>query len=518
MSLLNHALRQPKKTNHGTPKLCFLALIFPLLFSSFTNAAPFSIEQTHVILPELEKQIEAGMKRTRVPGIAVGIIINNKVVYSKGFGERKIGENAPITADTVFQVASVSKPLTSTVIAALVGENVLQWNSKINQLDPQFLLKDPWVSSEVTIEDLLSHRSGLPDHAGDILEDLGFDQKTILHQLRLEPITEFRKNYKYTNFGFTEAALAAAKIAGVSWDTLVHQKMLNPLGMASTSTNFDTFINNPNHADLHVMEEGIPKALFQRNPDAQTPAGGFSMSMNDFCKWMLLQISEGKFNGKQLIPADTLKQTHLPYITRGPNSFYGLGWNISYNTKDEAILSHAGMFSLGAITTVKIIPSKGFGIAVFANAAVTGLPEAIIDIFMDLQRTGQIEKDWVPIWEERVQALFGHEKKSFNPIKIRSEPLPNNAYVGSYANEYYGEANVTEKNGKLYLTVRPMEESFPLNPLNRDVFSFESNKETINGMSPVLFTIDETGIANQFLLEAFNANGLGIFKKHKPGS
>jgi hypothetical protein len=291
--------------------------------------------------------------------------------------------------------------------------------------------------------------------------------------------------------------------------------MLTPLEMNSASTTFDAFIQNPNHADLHVIKNGLPKALFQRNPDAQTPAGGFSMSMNDFCKWMLLQISEGKFKGNKLISEDALKQTHYPYITRGPNSFYGLGWNVSYNTKDEAIISHAGMFSLGAITTVKLIPSKGFGIAVFANAAVTGLPEAIIDIFMDLQKTGKIEKDWISIWEERVQALFGEEKNSFDPIKIKSEPLTNNAYIGTYANDYYGEAKVTEKNEKLYLTVGPIGESFPLNPVNRDVFSFESNKETINGLAPVLFTIDETGIASQFLLEAFNANGLGSFKRLK---
>ena len=176
-------------------------------------------------------------------------------------GCRQAGGDLPVTPDTVFQVASVSKPLTSTVLAALVGEQKVDWDTPVNELDPQFQLSDPWVTKQLTLKDLLSHRSGLPDHAGDLLEDLGFDQQSIMQKLRLEPLKGFRSNYAYTNFGFTEAALAAAKASNMSWKALVQEKLLNPLGMTATSTTFQGYLSNPNKADIHFISKGKAEPL-----------------------------------------------------------------------------------------------------------------------------------------------------------------------------------------------------------------------------------------------------------------
>jgi CubicO group peptidase (beta-lactamase class C family) len=164
------------------------------------------------LLQQLETYVQDGMQKTGVPGVAVAVVYHDKVVYLKGFGVRKANHRAPVDENTVFQLASVSKPIASTVVAALVGEHELDWDDKIIDLDPEFKLSDPNVTEQVTIHDLLSHRSGLPTSAGDALEDLGFTRPEILHKVRLLPLPgTFRKTYQYSNFGYTEGAIAAAK-------------------------------------------------------------------------------------------------------------------------------------------------------------------------------------------------------------------------------------------------------------------------------------------------------------------
>ncbi len=280
--------------------LFFLFLVFPLFSFAATNE--LNPNRIQAIIPEFERYIKTGMEESHVPGLAIVIVDDQKIVYIKGFGVRRAGGELPVNSDTVFQIASVSKPLTSTVLAALVGEQKLHWDSPINELDPQFQLSDPWISKQLTLQDLLSHRSGLPDHAGDLLEDLGFDQQSILHKLRLLPLKGFRSNYAYTNSGFTEAALAAAKASNMSWETLAQEKLLKPLGMTATSTTFEGYIQKPNKADIHFISKNSAEPLYQRNPDAQSPAGGFSTNINDFAKWMLLQLADGKYQGNRSLP------------------------------------------------------------------------------------------------------------------------------------------------------------------------------------------------------------------------
>ena len=486
-----------------------------LLLSPMLIGAPQNMEKIGSILPIFEQQIKEGMKQTHAPGVVVAVIMDNQIVYIKGFGVRRAGENALIDPETVFQIASISKPITTTVIAALVGEQVVQWDSRISELDPPFQLKDPWISREVTLRDLLSHRSGLPDHAGDLLEDIGFDQSSILYKLRFEPLTQFRARFEYTNFGFTEAALAAAKAAHVSWDELVRQKLIDPLGLTATSTQYADFIKRANRADLHVIRENTPKTLYKRNADAQSPAGGMSMNMQDCTKWMALQLSDGEYQGKQIIQADVLGQTHLPEITTGENSFYGLGWIVKYNQRGNTVISHAGMFDLGVETSVTLIPKEKFGIAVFVNASYTGLSEALISTFMDLKETGRVEKKWVSIWKERFKILFPDPVTSFPEPQHFSEPLPFNAYTGAYASDYFGEITIFDKEGKLYLAVGPKPEQFLLTPVNRDTFSFETRGENRSGLTQLTFTVDGTGLAGELLIEAFNKNGLGVFQRTK---
>jgi CubicO group peptidase (beta-lactamase class C family) len=187
--------------------------------------APASINS---LLPQIENYIKQGMTKTGVPGVAVAIIYCDKVVYLKGFGVREAGKEAAVDEDTVFQLASMSKPIASTLVAALVGSNEVGWDNKIVDLDPDFKLSNANITAQVTIRDLLSMRSGLPDSAGDILEDMGFSRPEILHQMRLLPFAApFRTKFIYTNFGYTEGA----SLLPSSWAS--HGKRLQKIACSS---------------------------------------------------------------------------------------------------------------------------------------------------------------------------------------------------------------------------------------------------------------------------------------------
>src|SRR5882762_4516054 len=294
-------------------------------------AAPFCInaqEKSHVTseqvthaVQELEKLAQKQIQENVVPGIAIAVVFQDKVVYAKGFGVRDVNTKAPVDADTVFQLASVSKSVGSTVVAELVGEGKITWDSKLSTLDPAFAMFDPWVTREITIRDMYAHRSGLPEHAGDLLEEFGFSRAEILHRLRYQhPDSSFRSHYAYTNFGLTEAAAAAAKAYGLDWEGVSKQKLYTPLGMASTSSRYADFVAHTNKALGHVRVDGKWVQQFKRDPDAQSPAGGVSSSVNDLAKWMRLQLADGKFDGKQIVSEKPLAESHHPHMLTGYRS------------------------------------------------------------------------------------------------------------------------------------------------------------------------------------------------------
>ena len=207
------------------------------------------------------------MKKSGIPGMSVAVIHGGKVVYAKGFGVKDVrkGDDPAnrVDPDTVFQLASLSKPLGSTVVAHQVSEGAVDWNTPIVEKLPWFALGDPTVTKLVTVGDMYSHRSGLPDHAGDLLEDLGYDRRYILERLRQLPLAPFRISYAYTNFGLTAAAEAVAVASGKTWEDLSDQVLYRPLGMASTSSRFADYEARPDKAVGHIRIDGTYKPLYK---------------------------------------------------------------------------------------------------------------------------------------------------------------------------------------------------------------------------------------------------------------
>ncbi len=465
-----------------------------------------------------QKQID----ENKVPGMAISIVLNDKLVFAKGYGVRETGKVEKIDPDTVFQLASISKSVGSTVVAAAVGEKIVTWDSKISDLDPAFALSEPWVTSNLTIRDLYSHRSGLPAHAADILEDLGYDQAQILHRLRYQkPASSMRSAYAYTNFGLTEAALATAKAANTTWDKLSEEKLYKPMGMTSTSSRFADFWSRPNKALGHRFVDGKWVHKKQRTPDPQSPAGGVSSSVNDMSKWMRLQIGNGKFDGKQIVDEKALTETHSPQMVSGHSpinglpEFYGLGMNVSYDKHGRLMLSHSGGFAMGAATNVKMVPSEGLGICVLTNASPIGVAEGMASTFADLALYGKETQDWLSLFKQVFAdpATFGETVGSYSkPPKSPFAALKNDAYVGTYENDFYGKLKVVETNSGLQITLG-QNLTVPIKHFDRDTFTYEVETEDLSGTSGLIFSVDKNGKAKSVVVENLDGNGQGLFTR-----
>ncbi|MFK0048357.1 serine hydrolase [Streptomyces sp. NPDC090741] len=469
-------------------------------------------------LARLTGFVTDALRTTKVPGAAVAVVHDDKVVYLKGFGVRRTDQDGRIGPDTVFQIASLSKPISSTVVAGTL-KNPADWDRR-SEL-PGFALKDPWVTDHVTTADLFSHRSGLPDHAGDLLEDLGYDQAYILDHLRMEPLSPFRASYAYTNFGLTAAAEAVARQHGTSWQKLAEDTLFKPAGMTHTSTEFSAFVNAPDHAATHVKNpDGTWSPRFVRDPDAQAPAGGVSSTATDMARWLRLQLAGGTLDGKRIVPAGTLATTHLPQIlSQAPTppldhtGFYGLGWNVSYDDAGRLRLSHSGAFDLGANTNVTMLPLERLGIVVLTNGAPVGVADAIAEDFFDTAEHGGPTTEWLPLFARlyaqaddtgRSTTDYAHPPAGAKPARADS------AYTGTYVSPYYGKLTVTANasgDGGLTLSLGPKPMRFPLTHYDGDTFSYVTAGENAVGRTGVTFKDGTVRI------EYLDATHLGTFTK-----
>ncbi|MEU9995450.1 serine hydrolase [Streptomyces sp. NPDC050848] len=463
--------------------------------------------------------VRQAMERTGVPGVSVAVVHDDKVIHLQGYGVRKVGEAAKVDPDTVFQLASLSKPIASTVVAQAVG--VEGWERPVAPNLPDFRLKDPWVTSHVTVADLFSHRSGLPDHAGDLLEDLGYDQEYILSHLRYEPLAPFRASYAYTNFGLTAAAESVAEEKGVPWEKLAADTLYRPAGMDSTSSTFADFEQAADRAAGHVKTaDGSWKPMFVRDPDAQSPAGGVSSSARDMATWLRLQLATGKLDGRQIIDSDSLQRTHWPQSVANPphapagrTGFYGLGWNVSYDDEGRLRLSHTGAFALGAHTNVTMLPGEQLGIVVLTNGAPAGVADAVALDFFDIAQNGEPSRDWIPlvdaIYEQ--QAEEGRSKTDFARPPSDATPAKDaDTYAGTYTSDYYGPAKVTAgEDGQLVLSLGPKPETYRLTHYDGDTFSFETRGENAVGRTGATFSGDGRTVRIEYL----DGEGLGTFRR-----
>ncbi|MCW2593601.1 MAG: penicillin-binding protein beta-lactamase class [Mycobacterium sp.] len=478
------------------------------------NAVDNAVAKIDGIVDEL-------MKKSGIPGMAVAVVHGGKTVYAKGFGVKDVldGDAAvnKIDPDTVFQLASLSKPLGSTVVAQQVGLGAISWDTPIVEKLPWFALSDPAVTKMVTIGDMYAHRSGLPDHAGDLLEDLGYDRRYVLDKLRDYPLAPFRTSYAYTNFGLTAGAEAVAVAAGKSWEDLSQDVLYKPLGMTSSSSRFDEYMARPDRAVGHIHVDGKYDPIYIRDPQPEAPAGGVSSSVNDMTKWLTMMLADGKFNGQQVVDPKALLPALTPQSVSSPPSepaarpgFYGYGFNVGTTSAARVQFSHSGAFELGSGTNFVIIPSADVAIVALTNATPSGIPETLTAEFADLVQFGEVREDWRTLYEQ----AFADMDEPFGSLIGKQSPTnpapaaPLASYVGEYANSFWGPARVTEQNGGLELALGP-KLVVPLKHWDGNVFSVSFVTENSPPGSLSKATFD----GNSLKLEYYDQDGKGTFTR-----
>ena len=462
----------------------------------------------------LDTLVPQWMERTGVPGVAVSVVHGDRTVYAKGFGLRRVDGSEAVDADTVFQLASVSKSLAATVMATQMSQQVrpcVDWDTSIQRLLPSFALAYPEAqdNARLSLGDLFAHRSGLPDHAGDQLEDLGYPRGDILERLRHVALNPYG-SYAYTNFGLTAAGEALALARGTDWATLSAQALYQPLGMAHASSRYADFATQANRAWGHVQvglsydSYGAQPARYAvqqppRRPDAQSPAGGASASAADMARWMALVLAQGQYLGRQIVHPAALQAA----MTARPGGAYGYGFNVGPDPHGHPSVSHSGAFLLGAHTAFILWPQAGLGITVLTNAQPRGLAEAIALAFGEQAwgdaADGAPSTDWLAAMQAKMHEMYRPlGRLAGQPAPATPAPAqPLARYVGHYASAYYGDAQVVlDASGMaLDLVLGPAQTRYRLWHHDGDLFAFDLQGENAppGSVSAVQFSRDGTG-------------------------
>ena len=474
---------------------------------------------------QLDGIVARTMEETGIPGVAVAVVYGDEVVYEKAFGVREAGKPEPIDTDTVFLVASVSKPIASTVVAGLVGEGVFAFDDPVIGYNPDFALSDPYVTQNATFADLLSHRTGISTGAGDFLGDLGFDRTTILGRLDAHSLDAFRSTSHYSNLGYTAGGEAAAIAAGRPFADVADDVLFEPLGMTRTSYREHDYLAHANRASIHrpaapgatTWEPTQPPPL-----EAAAPAGGASSTIADMAKFMRLHLAQGAFDGRQVIDPAALATTQLPHAITSPPRFaarpggYGLGWAVEIDDDGRVVYGHSGAFNLGTSTNVTLLPGEDLGITVLTNGAPIGVPESIATTFMDIARNGRQTVDWAALFQNGFMQMRAAEIADAEALMPTGDPgtaRPLEAYTGTYDNSYYGPATLTIDGGMLVLSLGPEDApvSLPLTHREGDRFTFETIREWATGTAVAQFAGTAGDKAATVTLSAYDMDDLGTF-------
>lgn len=456
-------------------------------------------------LQHFEGYVEKALSDWEVPGLGLAIVKDDKLVLAKGFGVRQLGSEAKVDERTLFAIGSASKAFTATLVGLLVDEGKAKWDDPASKHLPGFQLFDPYATRELTLRDLLCHRSGL--ERGDLLwygSDLSRDQ--ILEQVRfLEPAWSFRSQFGYQNIMYVAAGQATAKTAGKSWDDLVKERIFRPLGMKSSNTSVKELAGQEDVASPHIKVENTIRVIPWRNIDNVGPAGAINSCAAEMAQWVRLQLGEGSFEGERLISSAALNETHMAQTVirvEGRNAklypdthlmSYGLGWFLM-DYRGKLIVQHGGNID-GMSALVAMIPEEKLGLVILTNMGGTSLPTALMFRIFDGYLRAP-DRDWSG---DLLTIVKGMEKEQEETVKKEeakrvqgTKPsLELAKYAGSYENKMYGKITVALEEDKLVLR-RPAAFVMDLEHWNFDTFRSIS-REIAGTKNFVTFRLNTTG-------------------------
>ena len=462
----------------------------------------------------LDTFIRGAMQTYGIPGAAVAVVSEGQTIFQRGYGVRRLGEPAPVDENTVFQIASNTKPFTAAALGTLVEEGKLAWDTPIVTYLPEFALANPYPTTWVTPRDMLSMRSGLPAFGGDLLGDFGYPRPEILHQVRLiTPGASFRERAYYSNMGFFIAGMVGARAAGLSletgWEDLVRSRLLGPLGMSRSGVSATDVPADGNWATNHVQVNGRIEPFPWVQGDVLGPAQSIVSSAADMARWMTMLLDRGTFEGRAVLEPATvielftpsmvaaLSFSELPPIYADSGFAYGLGWG-TYHFNGYQVMEKGGGLD-GVRSVVELVPAKRLGIVVLDNLNLLPLPEAIRGFVLE-RFLGPAPTDI----QAEIRAASAKLEELLAASPPPANPLPPSlalaGYAGTYASELYGRVVVTVDGDRLRLACGPSGYAGAMTHYSRDTFLLTFARPN-EGSQEATFTIGPSGQPTEFTTE-----------------
>ena len=428
-------------------------------------------DRVQALIPAIEAYIASGMRGFDVPGLALGIVAGDKLIYAKGFGVRSKSGGMPVDTRTIFQIGSNAKAFLAATEAIMVDRGKLRWDDRVVDLDPEFQLKDPWVTREFRVFDLLAQRSGLPPFVNDMLAMTDFDEAALIRSLRdVEPVSSFRTTFAYTNITHLLASRIVAKAANAAdWNTVLRQELLDPLNMKDSSYTAEAIEASDNHANGHRWSpEGATETPFTPIfPYHLAGAGDINSNVEDMSRWVRLQLGGGSFEGRSIVSPDNLAFTRTPKVGLNDKMSYALGWYI-YATPNGDIVWHDGdALSFGSF--VGLAPDRNVGVVILSNETNVGFPAALGQWVLE-RIFGNPQRDHVADRLKEAKASFEAAAKVFaKPANPRPFP-PLAPLAGNFVNPSFGAAKVSQDGDALVIQLAATGAMFRLEPWDGDVF------------------------------------------------
>ncbi len=439
------------------------------------RTAAAQVGSGHEPFPGLESYIANAVRTWKIPGVAVAIVRNDSVLYTKGFGTLSSVNRTPVNDQTLFEIGSSSKAFTATLVSMMVSDGKMRFDDRLTDYLPGFKMYDPVANEAVTVRDALTHRSGIA--RGELVWlGSGFTRDEVLHHLRfLKPESPFRSKYSYQNMMFLAAGQAAGKAGGSTWDDLVRQRIFTPLGMTSTVTT-SRGLTTTNVSRPHGMDHdsAVAKPMF----DAENigPAGSILSNAHDMAQWLRFHLNDGVVDGKRLLSSASFREMHSQQILTAPGAPAGRGGRGGASAEDEPPSTRFTAYGMGLFveeyhqqlrwqhggntpgmtTAVGMLPEKHFGVVILSSMQSAQLPGLLMDYIMD-RDLGLPMKDlsgeaYARYATQRKRADSTEAAQAVEHPVSAKPPLPLEAYVGTYGDSLYGDVTVAIKDGHLVLT------------------------------------------------------------------
>ena len=437
-------------------------------------AAPLAAQRPATLprpLRGLDVYVTAALRTWDVPGLAVAVVKDDSVVWARGFGVRRLGDTARVTERTLFAIASCTKAFTATALAMLVDSGKLSWDDPVAKYLPAFQLFDPYVTRELAVRDLLSHRSGLARGDG-LWWATPYDRDEVLRRIRfLRPSWSFRSHYGYQNIMFLAAGQIVPAVAAQSWDAFIRRRIFTPLGMTASNTSVTQLPAGGDIATPHEHFSGTLRAVAWRNVDNVGPAGSINSNVIDMAQWVRLQLGNGVYRGQRLLSEAVIKEMHSPQTVIPLDSIterlrpsthfqaYGLGWALS-DYRGRKLVSHSGALD-GMRSIVMLVPEERLGIVVLSNGGeasrllTAAVALRVVDSYLGVP-IGDWSADFLQVYRNgQARDRADQAKQDSAHVSGTKPSLDLARYAGSYRNEMYGDVTVTADSGRLVLGFGP---------------------------------------------------------------